>query len=122
MKTRIIIPATACVMFFLYHFLYERPKSNERGRKNYAVLHNSKINGRLNYIDHSPAFTYSFSIKDDSNYYYGLFSFLGEEKHMELQDFAKEGDSIIKDKYSDTLTLIKNGKKYYYEIRGRPSK
>lgn len=33
-----------------------------------------------------------------------------------FQNFAEKGDSIYKEKYSDTLILIKDGKNYYYPL------
>jgi hypothetical protein len=94
------------------------PKTEARIIKNYYIFHNAALDGQVSYLSKMPASSFFFGMKGDTNYYYGPFSCLDKvTRGKELQTFAVTGDRIIKDSYSDTFILIKNGIKYAYERR-----
>lgn len=91
--------------------------------KNYHVFHNSGINGRIQYSSHHNPKNASFEVFDDTNYYDVPITQVREgwgDRIKIFSEFAQRGDSVFKDKNSDTMCLIKNGEQYYYRT-SKPS-
>lgn len=80
------------------------------------VFDASAINGRLSNVKIKYKMIY-FSLEEQDKYY--LFSPVTSELngYKEFYKNANKGDLVIKLSYSDTLTLIKEGKAYQYTFR-----
>lgn len=88
------------------------------GKSEHARYHVAKIQGHLSYVDHQLKEVYQFEVANDTNVFYeGHFTYMGESEPFEnyhFQRFAEIGDSVFKNRFSDTLILFKNGKQFFY--------
>ncbi len=88
----------------------------------YEVFDNASLCGKLSYVNGGGGNSSSFSIDGGSYEYNAVLIGRGKVLNVMFQQFANEGDSVIKYKNADTLILIKNGYKYYYGCGGHHNK
>ncbi|MBK9462302.1 MAG: hypothetical protein IPN94_23485 [Sphingobacteriales bacterium] len=99
---------------FIFYIVWSGQYEKKQGRNNYTLFMSHNIIGviqRIRIVQHSDAIT----IKGSNQEF--VFSPITDKKLNGgniFTDFAEKGDSVIKKANSDTLILIKSGKRYYY--------
>ena len=107
-------------MAFVYYnlVLKDSEEIEENSRSSATVFDDSEIVGRIKYVSQATSHGHSFVMVETPKILYrARISFTGNDRGKDFRWVAKPGDSIIKHRNSDTLTLIQKDAVYYTKCR-----
>ena len=118
-KTKIVFLTVALVLMIVLSYWMRQVKVQEHTVK-LRKFDSTAIMGRIKYHSISAGYVYLkiHGYKDTKFQFRPITSELNE--NTIFFHIVEKGDSIYKPKFSDTLELIKNGKKYKYTFENQP--
>jgi hypothetical protein len=93
--------------------VYDSFNARQKGKRNFETFYRSRLNGRIESIMVSVGVVY-FKLENDSTEYSFMPNTDDLNENKIFSQTARVGDFVIKESFSDTLTLIKSGKEYLY--------
>jgi len=118
-KTKIVFLTVALVLMIVLSYWMRQVKVQEHTVK-LRKFDSTAIMGRIKYHSISAGYVYLkiHGYKDTKFQFRPITSELNE--NTIFFHIVEKGDSIYKPKFSDTLELIKDGKKYKYTFKNQP--
>jgi hypothetical protein len=116
MKQKTIIKILILFVFIIAYLVIAQIIGNKRDRTHFYTFFNSELKGEIEKIE-IKYYGVGFKLKNDSIEYV-FYPFTNKINGNKIfNHIALVGDSIVKRRYSDTLSLIKEGVEYKYTFR-----
>lgn len=110
-KKKMFIIGIILIVFLL---AYNQYIAREKGKKNFKIFDKAKIESTLKIDSYIISKGSGIKLEDGSEYVFYPHTDRILNKNKIFNYEAKKGDKIIKEEYSDTLLLIKQGKVLKY--------
>ena len=107
--------ASAALLLFYWAVFIVWPNNHRLHKEEFIRFNNSELNGHITFISKGlePDHSECIRVSPDTNFFYPTLYIYGIKGYREFRKIADVGDSIVKPRYSDTLTLIKDEQIYY---------
>jgi len=114
-KVKVIISSVIVLIIIIVFFFVREEYDDNRWKNEFIHFDSTYINGELEYVALA-SHAVVFKIKGNKSKY--IFSPQTSElnENRIFDHFAKKGDIIIKNKFADTLKLLKSKKVYLYSF------
>ncbi|MDP4197122.1 MAG: hypothetical protein Q8940_18885 [Bacteroidota bacterium] len=116
MTTKQLYLVAGGILLIVIYAYFAQKQVNKEDNQYYMEFDNAQLNGKLVSVRIARHAT-AIKVEGIENEFWFIPDTDDPDRKHDFVYFAEPGDSIIKPRHSSTLTLIKNGKEYFYTFK-----